>query len=300
MDIVYAVGIAPVKLDRIAGLIKKGAGITLVLDSPEQVRFVAARAREYKLDIPVLIELDCDGHRAGVGPEDRLLLEIGHRIDREKGVRLGGVLTHAGAAYACRTVDEIRALAETERAVAVRGAEILRQNGLPCPMVSVGSTPTARFADNLAGVTEVRAGVFLFYDLVMVGLGVCDVGDIAVSVLASVIGHQKSKGWTITDGGWTALSSDRGSVFPETDPGYGTVCDVQGEPMADVMVLDMNQEHGVVAGRGTKLARNLLGVGSVVRILPNHACATGAMHDRYYVVDGTTEIVDVWPRVNGW
>lgn len=300
VDIVYAVGIAPVKLDRIAGLIKKGAGITLVLDSPEQVRFVAAKAREYKLDIPVLIELDCDGHRAGVRPEDRLLLEIGHRIDREKGVRLGGVLTHAGAAYACRTVDEIRALAETERAVAVRGAEILRQNGLACPMVSVGSTPTAHFAENLAGVTEVRAGVFLLNDLVMVGLGVCDVGDIAVSVLASVIGHQKSKGWTITDGGWTALSSDRGSVFQETDPGYGTVCDVHGEPMADVMVSEMNQEHGIVAGRGTKLERNLLAMGRVVRILPNHACATGAMHDRYYVVDGTTEIVDVWPRLNGW
>lgn len=301
MDIVYAVGIAPVKLDRIASIIKKGANITIILDSIEQVRFVAAKAQQYGLNIPVLIELDCDGHRSGVTLGDSLLVDIGHLLNSEHGVKLGGVLTHAGESYQCKSVEEIRALAEVERDMAVKCAEMLRQNGLPCPIVSVGSTPTANFAEDLTGITEVRAGVFMFYDLVMAGLGVCDVSDIAISVLTSVIGHQKRKGWVITDAGWMALSRDRGSASQKVDQGYGLVCNVEGEPLNDLIVSSTNQEHGIIADRGEKeLNWELFGIGSVVRILPNHACATGAMHDRYYITDGTTEIIDVWHRINGW
>ncbi len=300
-DIVYAVGIAPVKLDRIASIIKNGAQITVILDSIEQVRFVAVKAQQYGLNIPILIELDCDGHRSGVTLGDSLLVDIGNLLNSEDGVILGGVLTHAGESYQCKSVDDIRALAEVERDMAARSAEILRQNGLPCPIVSVGSTPTANFAEDLTGITEVRAGVFMFYDLVMAGLGVCDVRDIAISVLTSVIGHQKGKGWVITDAGWMALSRDRGSASQKVDQGYGLVCNVEGEPLTDLIVSSTNQEHGIIADHGGKeLDRELFGIGSVVRILPNHACATGAMHDRYYIINGTTEIIDVWHRINGW
>ena len=91
-------------------------------------------------------------------------------------------------------------------------ATVLREAGLPCPVVSVGSTPTAHNAADLSGVTEVRAGVFVFFDLVMAGIGVCDIGDIALSVLATVIGHQHDKGWIIVDAGWMAMSRDRGTT----------------------------------------------------------------------------------------
>ncbi|MDX9801634.1 MAG: DSD1 family PLP-dependent enzyme [Spirochaetia bacterium] len=300
-DIVYAVGIAPVKLDRIAGLMKKGANITLILDSIKQVEFVAAKGRQYKLEIPVLIEIDCDGHRSGVTMDDPLLPEIGSRINREEGVRLGGVLTHAGESYKCKSVPEIRALAEKERYAAVKCSGILRQAGLPCPVVSVGSTPTANFAEDLRGVTEVRAGVFMIYDLVMAGLGVCGIGDIALSVLTSVIGHQKKKGWVITDSGWMALSRDRGTASQKTDQGYGLVCDLEGYPINDLIVSGTNQEHGIVSARSEAgIDLNSFEIGCMLRILPNHACAAGAMFDRYYVVSGSTKVVDVWHRINGW
>jgi len=41
-------------------------------------------------------------------------------------------------------------------------------------------------------------------------------------------------------------------------------------------------------------------VGARVRVLPDHACLTSAMFDRYHVVDAGTEIVDVWERTNRW
>jgi len=301
IDIVYAVGIAPVKLDRVASLIKKGANITLILDSIEQVKFVAAKGQQYGLSIPVLIELDCDGHRSGVTLDDSLLLDIGHLLNREKGVILSGVLTHAGESYQCKSVEEIRAIAQTERDMAVKCAEILRQNGLTCPIVSVGSTPTANFAEDLTGVTEVRAGVFMFYDLVMAGLGVCDKSDIAISVLTSIIGHQKHKGWVITDAGWMALSRDRGTASQKVDQGSGLVCNIEGDLLHDLIVSSTNQEHGIISNRAKKdIDWESFAIGSMVRILPNHACATGAMYDRYYVTDNSTDIIDIWHRINGW
>ena len=301
IDMVYAVGIAPVKLDRIAGLIKKGANITILLDSIAQAKFVAAKGQEHGLTLPVLIEIDCDGHRSGVTRDDPLLVEIGHALHRENGVALAGVLTHAGGSYQCQSVDEIRAIAETERHTAVACSEVLRQNGLPCPIVSVGSTPTASYAEDLTGATEVRAGVYMFYDLVMAGLGVCKESDIAISVLASVIGHQKRKNWAITDAGWMALSRDRGTASQNVDQGYGTVCTLKGDPLDDLILSATNQEHGIISDRrGRGLAWDAFEIGGMVRILPNHACATAAMYDRYYVTEGSTEITDVWHRVNGW
>jgi D-serine deaminase-like pyridoxal phosphate-dependent protein len=167
--------------------------------------------------------------------------------------------------------------------------------------VSVGSTPTAFFAEDLSGVTEVRAGVFLFFDLVMAGLGVCRPQDVAVSVLSSVIGHQRRRGWAITDAGWMALSRDRGTASQAVDQGYGLVCDLAGELLPGLVVQATNQEHGIVADRsGKPVDLTALAIGSTVRILPNHACATAAMFDRYHVTDGSTEVVDVWHRINGW
>ncbi|WP_444995204.1 alanine racemase [Aliikangiella sp. IMCC44359] len=300
-DIIYAVGIAPVKLDRIVDLIKKGAHITVILDSLEQAKFVAEKGLLHGIDIPALIELDCDGHRSGITVDDSLMLDIGSFINNKEGINLAGVLTHAGESYQCQSVEEIRALAKIERDIAVKSAEILKKNGLPCSIVSVGSTPTASFAEELSGITEVRAGVFMFYDLVMAGLGVCDKNDIAVSVLTSVIGHQKSKGWVITDAGWTALSRDRGTASQKVDQGYGVVCDVSGKPIDNMLVSSTNQEHGIILSRiKEELDWDSFAIGNLFRVLPNHACATGAMHEHYYVVDGSTEVVDVWHRVNGW
>ena len=195
-----------------------------------------------------LIEIDCDGHRGGLVPDDRNLLKIAD-ILRDAGLELRGVLTHAGESYGCRNGEGLAEAAEAERAAAVAAAELLRAHGHACPVVSVGSTPTAHFARDLSGVTEVRAGVFTFFDLVMHGIGVCEIDDIALSVLATVIGHKPEKGWILVDGGWMALSRDRGTARHPVDQGYGLVCDVDGTPYPDLIVSDASQEHGIISVR---------------------------------------------------
>ena len=287
-DILYAVGIAPNKVAHVRDLRRRGIDVTVVVDNVEQASFVS--------EIPALIEIDCDGHRSGVKPEHDSLIETARAL-----THLRGVMTHAGSSYNCRSVSAIEETAERERASVVTAAQRLRAAGLPSPVVSVGSTPTATYAKRLDGVTEVRAGVYVFFDLVMAGISVCRVEDIALSVLAAVIGHQPDKGWAITDAGWMAMSRDRGSAAQPVDQGYGLVCDVDGKPLDGVIVSDANQEHGILSHRSGEASRMpKLPVGTLVRILPNHACATAAQHACYQVVRGSRHVEERWERIRGW
>ncbi len=300
-DITYAVGLAPVKLPRLLGLVRGGCAVSVILDSPEAAVLLREFCAREGARIPALIEVDTDAHRAGVQPESARLLEVARALGAGSGTLLGGVLTHAGSSYSSRTPDEIRAWAHRERSGMLTAAGRLREAGFPCPVVSVGSTPTALFGETFEGITEVRAGVYFFFDLVMAGLGLCSTDDIAISVLGSVIGHQTEKGQLITDTGWMSLSRDRGTADQAVDQGYGLVCDVAGRPIDDLVVVDANQEHGSVARRGGgALDTKRFPVGTMLRVFPNHACATGGQHDRYLVVAGGEEVVAEWPRVNGW
>lgn len=303
-DITYAVGLAPHKLPRIIQLIRQGVRLTVLLDSTAQAEAVAAAAADQGVEIPALIEVDCDGHRGGLLPEAPGLLEIG-AVLHAAGC-LAGVLAHAGESYFARTPEAKEASAENERATTVAAAERLRSAGYPVSTVSVGSTPTAHFTKDLSGVTEVRAGNYVFFDLVMAGIQVCSVEDLALSVVVSVIGHRPEKGWILTDGGWMATSRDRGTAAQQVDQGYGLVTDLQGRLIPGLMMSDASQEHGILTVRdGHPLPQ--LPVGSRLRILPNHACATAAQHAGYAVISsGDTpssaapEIRESWHRVQGW
>lgn len=122
------------------------------------------------------------------------------------------------------------ACAENEVRQINAAAETLKAAGFVSEIVSVGSTPTFMAAQSAPGVTEYRAGVGVFYDLFMAGIGVCEVSQIALSVLVTVIGHQPQKGWILTDGGWMAMSRDRGTANQAVDWGYGLVCDERASP----------------------------------------------------------------------
>lgn len=300
-DILYAVGIAPNKLQHVHDLRRRGASVIVILDSVAAAGAVGEAARAARDPFDVLIEIDADGHRAGVPPDSGTLLDIARTL-KQHGARLRGVMTHAGESYYARTPEARRAASHAERDAVVLAATRLRADGHSCDVVSVGSTPTALFADDLTGVTEVRAGVYVFQDLVMAGIGVCTLDEIAITVLVSVIGHQADKGWIITDGGWMALSRDRGTSVQIVDQSYGVVCDLDGQPLDDLLMLSGSQEHGIIGRRkGDTRPLPALPVGTLLRVLPNHACATAAAFDRYVQVEGASPVVaGTLPRVNHW
>jgi D-serine deaminase-like pyridoxal phosphate-dependent protein len=279
---------------------REGCGLKVITDSVAGAQAIVAFGREHGEAFEVWIEVDVDGHRSGIPPEGDALVAVGRALV-DGGMRLGGVMAHAGSSYDCDTPEALRRVAEQERDGTVRAAERLRQAGLPCPVVSVGSTPTALSAPDLRGVTEVRAGVYVFFDLVMRNVGVCTLDDTALSVLTTVIGHQEDKGWAIVDAGWMAMSRDLGTAKQKQDFHYGQVCTEDGEPVAGYVLGSANQEHGIlcrVQGADREIAARFP-IGTRLRILPVHACATAAQHPEYQAVlaDGS---VETWPRFYGW
>jgi D-serine deaminase-like pyridoxal phosphate-dependent protein len=300
VDILYAVGIAPGKLEKVLALRRAGCALKIITDNAATAAAIAAFGKAQGEAFEVWIEVDCDGHRSGIKPEDDALLAVARTL-HAGGIKLGGVMTHAGSSYDLDTPAALEAMAEQERAGCLRAAQRLRGAGLPCAEVSVGSTPTALAARRLDGVTEVRAGVYVFFDLVMHNVGVCRLDEIALTVLTTVIGHQAENGWAIVDAGWMAMSRDRGTEKQKRDFAFGQVCSADGTVLPAYLVSGANQEHGIVSRDGAAdpdiAAR--FPVGTRLRILPNHACATGAQFPVYSVLtDGPAP--EIWKRFYGW
>jgi D-serine deaminase-like pyridoxal phosphate-dependent protein len=299
-DILYGVGVVPSKLPAISELRRRGVILRLVPDNLAVATAIAAAATNGDT-FSVLIEIDSGGGRAGL-PYPTLpgLLDIARVLHDAPGVELAGVMTHAGHSYHQSTPDGIAAVAEQERQAIVGAAGKLRAAGIPCPTVSAGSTPTATHSRDFTGITEMRPGVYVFNDLDQAFIGSCSAGDLALSVLASVIGHYPHRNQVLVDAGALALSKDISAQEFKPQVGYGTIVDA---PAQDMAVFACSQEHGFVGAEGPIPFGNLP-IGSRVRILPNHACITAAAYDRYYVVDseldGGRTIVDVYDRINGW
>ncbi|MFB9355746.1 alanine racemase [Sneathiella chinensis] len=300
-DILYAVSIAPQKLDQVKALQDRGATMTLLLDEAEVAAEVSRIGLSLGTVFPCLIEIDSDGKRAGLTPDDAALIDVARLLHAGEGTDLAGVMTHAGGSYACQSVDGIIQMAEQERLAITQAADRIREAGLPCPIVSLGSTPTATFGKSLQGVTEVRAGVYVFQDLVMTALGVCTHKDIAISVLATVISHKKDRNRLLIDAGSLALSADPGKPNPTGKPHFGQVCRMEDTaPLDGLWVNSCNQEHGLISLEGSSFTCDDFPVGTRLRILPNHACITAAAYSEYHVVEGGDDITAVWPRCNGW
>jgi D-serine deaminase-like pyridoxal phosphate-dependent protein len=106
----------------------------------------------------------------------------------------------------------------------------------------------------------------------------------------------------LIDAGWMAMSRDRGTASQAVDQGYGIVCDEAGKILPDLIVTSVNQEHGVISRRsGSNLALPDLPIGTRLRILPNHACATGAQHAAYHLIPSVSDApIAEWPRFRGW
>jgi D-serine deaminase-like pyridoxal phosphate-dependent protein len=299
-DILYGVGIVPSKLAAVTALRRQGVNLRVVTDNLAVAQAIAAAATNGET-FSVFIEIDSGAGRAGLPyPQLPGLLDIARALHAAPGVELAGVMTHAGHSYHQSTPDGIAAVAEQERQAVVGAADKLRAAGLPCPIVSAGSTPTATHSLNFSGLTEMRPGVYVFNDLDQEFIGSCGTGDLALSVLASVIGHYPHRNQMLVDAGALALSKDISAQEFRPQVGYGTIVDA---PAKDMAVVDCSQEHGFV-GASEPIPFGNLPIGSRVRILPNHACITAAAYDRYYVVDsaldGAKSVVDVYDRINGW
>jgi len=224
-DITYAVGIVGHKVGAVAAL-QRGTGtrISLLADTVDAVHEAARQAEAAGERLALFIEIDSGGGRGGVSAEGPELPALGEAVNASRSLSLAGVLTHAGQSYGASSIEDVIRIAEEERLAVTRAADRLRALDIEVPAVSVGSTPTALHARSLSGVTDMRPGVYTLFDLAQVALGSCTVDDIAVSVLATVIGHNARAGRMLIDAGALALSKDVSGNKGGRTVGYGLVC----------------------------------------------------------------------------
>jgi len=186
--------------------------------------------------------------------------------------------------------------------VMVHFAERLRKKGIEVPLISIGSTPTMTLTKSLDGVNEIRPGNYAFHDYTQAQLGVCSVGDCALTVLASVISHQPSAQFFITDAGALALSKDLGATHLRNDMGMGAIYeDYERKRLVahiDLQIQNLSQEHGIVVAEQVEHIKDRFKVGDKIRILEHHSCLTAANFDYYYVTR-RNEVVDRWKILRG-
>jgi D-serine deaminase-like pyridoxal phosphate-dependent protein len=294
-DITYAVPLAPSreKLERAATLAARVERLSVLIDSDTTLRALEEYAGSHGNVFDVFLKVDCGYHRAGVDPESPDSVQLALRMARSERVRFQGLLTHAGHSYNARDIEEVRRVAAEEAGCLSRFRALLSSEGIDEARRSIGSTPTASVVDRFSDCDEVRPGNYVFYDAFQATIGSCALEDVAVSVLATVIGSYPERGEAIIDAGALALSKDLGPHHVDSGFGYGIVCDLDLQRLP-IRIAALSQEHGKLIADA-----HVPPVGTRLRIIPNHSCLTAAMFDRYAIVE-RKKVVDEWRPVRGW
>lgn len=240
------------------------------VDSVEGASSLGAVFQAAGRRLDVLLKVDCGYHRIGVPPTDAPA--VARRIADLPGIALRGIFTHAGHAYLAASPTEVAAIARQEGEILAAAADSLRSAGLPVAEVSVGSTPTARGAMSVAGVTECRPGNYVYHDASQVSIGTCAIEDCAMTVIATVVSAPAADR-AVLDCGSKTLSSD--ALRPRPG-GHGWILGRSSR------IESLSEEHGVVRVQPGETFR----VGERVRVLPNHACVVSNLHDRIVLVRG--------------
>ena len=297
-DITYGVPIAPGRMAQAAEVAQMGTHLNLLMDDLGMVDPLSKQAILSGVTFNVLVKVDCGYHRAGLLPDDPQLVSLAKAINQAPGLVFDGILTHAGNAYDCTSVDAIKGIAEEERRQAVYAADILRQSGLSVSTVSVGSTPTTSVVEDLTGVTEVRPGNYALFDVFQSAIGSCTRSDVALSVITEVIGRYPARDTLLVDAGALAMSKDPGAVHVSAEQDFGVVCHpISQQAILGLRLVSLSQEHGKVVMDST--TSGPVAVGDKLRILPNHSCLVTALYPTIYVVQGT-QVVDQWRPARGW
>jgi D-serine deaminase-like pyridoxal phosphate-dependent protein len=287
-DIRLPYPVHPSNADRVVRLLDR-VQLSIITDLSETAREWSAAMVKANRTLDILIKVDVGFHRCGIDPYRPDAADFVAEVAALPGLRLKGLLSHAGHCYLAGSQEEVRAIACQEAELLEGLAERARASGADIEEISVGATPTAPFSAAIGGITELRPGNYVYFDRMQVGIGAASLTDCALTVLATVVTKHKDR--VIFDSGSKTLTSDgaRGA-----GAGYGAVFTSIEEPAAldeGLLIERLSEEHATV-----RLVHGAtrLGVGDRVRILPNHSCVVSNLVDDVALVDGDT-VVDRIP-----
>ena len=287
-DIRLAYPIHPSNAPRLLGLMDR-ASLSIVVDHAGIARAWSDAMRRAGRTLDVLVKVDVGFHRCGIDPAAPDALEFILAVASMPGLRLRGLLSHAGQGYQATSASELRAIAEREAEILTTLGHRVRGAGIALEDMSVGATPTLRYSLRQPGVTELRPGNYVYFDRTQLALGAASLDDCAMTVLATVV-SKPAADRLILDCGSKTLTTDLARGFGPMH-GYGVVVAPDGNTIDETLAIErLSEEHAIVQVAGC----TALAPGDRVRVLPNHACVVANMVDEVLLVEGE-RVIDKLP-----
>ena len=248
------------KLDRLAALLGR-ATMRVTVDDPALLPGLASAAADAGSELGVLVDCDTGLGRTGVTEPERAA-HLAGEVARTQGLRFDGLFTHPAPPDAVSFLQEAAEQCEVE-----------------VPTISAGGTPTMWEAQELRPtVTEYRAGTYVFNDVNTLAAGAASVGDVAMTVRATVV-SRPAQDRAVLDAGSKALAE-----AVAEDGGHGLILEA---PRCGIVKLDEEHAYVSVAEGET------LDLGQAVNVVPVHACVVSNLFDELIVTrDG--DVVDRW------
>jgi D-serine deaminase-like pyridoxal phosphate-dependent protein len=249
--------------------------VIVAVDSLVNVRALAEAAAERNVCLGVLVEVNIGNERCGVEPLDDTVAFV-KALHARRGLRFRGLMGYDGhLAFVGEDERMRRSVAAYELLVATRDRVV--EAGIPVEIVSGGGTSTFRSAAQVAGVTELQLGSYIFNDTTYRDAGLSEF-DCALTVLSTVISRPdraSAADVAILDVGRKSLSVQNG--LPEMKSPAG-------------QIFSMPQEHSRLRLPGPT---PLPAVGDTVEIMVRDSNGTVNLFDHLYALRGD-RVEAVW------
>jgi D-serine deaminase-like pyridoxal phosphate-dependent protein len=264
----------PVDPARVRALARLGQRMTVraAVDSHEAAHQIGEAAHAENSTIGLLVDLDVGMHRTGVGSSDNALA-LAKAIDQTDNLRLDGLMIYPG--FVWDPSDQQPAILQRIDARIQETLEKWREHGLSAEIVSGASTATAYLSHHVTAMNEIRAGMYVFNDMCIVGRGYCTLDDCAATVLVTVV-SDRQPGQVVVDAGSKVLTTDPN--VPAPNSGYGYVLEY---PQARINRL--SEEHGQIDVTGCDKQPR---VGDRLTLIPNHICPCINLRETVWWVSG--------------
>jgi D-serine deaminase-like pyridoxal phosphate-dependent protein len=243
--------------------------LTIALDDEATAAEISRAVDAAGASVRVLVEFDAGLGRCGLEPGPACVA-LAHKVQALPGLQFGGLMTYFGSVWGSE--DERRAEARRIAGRVERALAAFKEARIPVDVVSGGSTPSAPFASEIRGITEIRPGTYVYNDLNTYYQGVCTLDDCAARVVATVV-STAVPGRAVIDAGSKTFSSDALGSGPKS--GYGHVVEAP-----DARLIKLNEEHGYL---DISDSTHHFHVGEVVTVIPNHVCTCVNMHDEVFL-----------------
>lgn len=278
-DILIAFPFDPGQLPALNAL-PENVRISILIDNPE----ILPHLRKIERQVSFYIDIDTGYGRTGVKSEAAQTVES--LIKQSLGIKnlsFAGFYCHAGHSY--KTADP--AEREALHTKAISDLKQLKEQFITyAPKTLYGDTPNCSMQTDFTGIDEITPGNFVFYDLIQVALGACQMEEIAVVVACPVAGKYPEERRLVIHGGAVHFSKETLNLNGEAVFGLMVNGIHKGweSSVHHQYISSISQEHGILEECGDWMKD--VKIGDILHFLPVHSCLTANLMREYVTTDG--------------